>query len=63
MNKIKFAHISRTIDSRTGIHYLDGVDEDGIHWMAEMRTDVEPWITYSVFWRKDPQPPSLRRSN
>lgn len=63
MNQIKFTHISRTIDPRTGIHYLDGVDEDGIHWMAEMRTDVERWITYSEFWRADPQQPSLRRSN
>lgn len=57
MNKIKFTNVVRTIDPRTGVHYLDGVDEYGNHWMAEMRTDVEKWITFSRFWWQDPQQP------
>jgi hypothetical protein len=41
----------------TGIHYLDGVDEYGNHWMAQMETNVERWITYKEVWYQDPQQP------
>jgi DNA topoisomerase IB len=57
MNRVKFTHITRTIDPKTRIHYLDAIDEDGIHWMAQMETDVEKWITYKEIWYQDPQQP------
>ncbi len=57
MNKVKFTHITRTIDPKTRIHYLDAIDENGIHWMAQMETDVERWITYKEIWYQDPQQP------
>jgi hypothetical protein len=53
----KFVFITRTINQKTGIHYLDAVDENGIHWMAQMETDVEKWITYKEIWYQDPQQP------
>jgi len=31
--------------------------EDGNHWTAVMRTDVEQWTTYSQMWNEDPQQP------
>ena len=56
-NKVKFTQVSRVIDPKTRIHYLDAIDENGIHWMAQMETDVERWITYKEIWYQDPQQP------
>ena len=56
-NKLKFTQVSRVICPKSGIHYLDAIDEYGNHWTAEMRTDVEPWTTYSEMWKQDPQQP------
>ncbi len=56
-NKLKFTQVSRVICPKTGIHYLDAIDEYGNHWTAVMRTDVEQWITYSQMWHEDPQQP------
>jgi len=56
-NKLKFAQVSRVICPKTGTHYLDAVDENGIHWMAQQETNVEPWITYKEVWYQDPQQP------
>jgi len=55
--KVVFLSISRVIDTKTGIHYLDAIDEDGHHWTAQMTHKEEPWITYKEVWRKDPQQP------
>jgi hypothetical protein len=55
--RVKFKTITRTICPKTGIHYLDALDENGIHWLAQMETDVEKWITYKEIWYKDPQQP------
>ena len=55
--RVKFTHITRVIDPKTRIHYLDAIDENGIHWMAQMETDVERWITYKEVWKKDSQQP------
>ncbi len=55
--RVKFTHITRVIDPKTRIHYLDAVDENGYHWTAQMETGVEPWITYKEIWKKDPQQP------
>ena len=56
-NKIKFTQVSRVIDPKTRIHYLDAIDENGIHWVAQQEIGVERWITYKEVWKKDPQQP------
>jgi len=55
--RVKFTQVFRVICPKTGIHYLDAVDENGIHWMAQQETNVEPWITYKEVWYQDPQQP------
>ena len=49
--KVKFTQITRTIDPKTRIHYLDAIDEEGNHWMAQMSHNVEEWLCYTRFWR------------
>ena len=56
-NEVKFTHITRVIDPKTRIHYLDAIDEDGKHWMAQMTHQKEEWLTYDRSWHKDPQQP------
>jgi penicillin V acylase-like amidase (Ntn superfamily) len=56
-NKVKFTQVSRVIDPKTRIHYLDAIDENGIHWVAQQEIGVERWITYKEVWKKDPQQP------
>ena len=56
-NKLKFTQVSRVIDPKTRIHYLDAIDENGIHWVAQQEIGVERWITYKEVWKKDPQQP------
>jgi hypothetical protein len=51
-SKIKFVSVTRVIDPKTGIHYLDAVDTEGQLWSAEMRTGVEKWIVYTSSWKK-----------
>ena len=55
--RVKFTHITRTICPRTGIHYLDAISEDGIHYTAELSPHKEPWLVYTETWKKDPQQP------
>ena len=55
--RVKFTHITRTICPRTGIHYLDAIDENGQHWVAQMSHGIEPWLIYTETWKKDPQQP------
>jgi hypothetical protein len=57
ITKVKFVHVERTIDPKTRIHYLDAVDEDGVHWSAEMSSTIERWLVYTKLWTKDPQHP------
>jgi hypothetical protein len=47
VEKVKFVSVTRVIDDRKGIHYLDAVDVDGHHWSAEMDNKQEKWL--SVF--------------
>jgi len=54
---VKFTSVTRTIDITKGIHYLDAIDEDGIHWSAEMDNKQEKWLIYTKLWTKDPQHP------
>ena len=56
---VKFVSITRTIGPKSGIHYLDAIDENGIHWMAEMSHGVEPWLCYTKVWYQDPQQPKI----
>lgn len=57
MEKLKFTHISRVIDQKTQIHYLDAIDEYGNHWTAEMSPKIEKWLCYTETWRLDYQQP------
>lgn len=45
-----FISISRTIDPKTGIHYLDAIDEQKRHWVAQMAYKDEPWLVYIKHW-------------
>jgi hypothetical protein len=56
---VKFVSITRTIDPKTRIHYMDAIDEEGNHWMAQMSHNVEEWLCYTRFWKKDHQQPKL----
>ena len=59
--RAKFVTISRVIGPKSGFdtitHYLDTIDENGVHWMAEMTHGIEPWLVYTKVWYKDPQQP------
>ena len=55
--RVKFTHITRTIDPKSRIHYLDAIDENGIHWMSEMSPHKEPWLVYTRQWGKNHQQP------
>jgi len=57
MTTVKFVSVTRVIDPKTRIHYLDAVDVDGIHWMAQMDHKIEPHLCFTRGWRKDPQQP------
>lgn len=57
VEKVKFVSVTRTIDPKTRIHYLDAIDENGQHWMAEMSHQVEQWLVFTREWRKDTQLP------
>ena len=53
----KFVTITRTIDPGTGIHYLDAIDEYGLHWTAQMSHKIESYLCYTELWHRDPQQP------
>lgn len=57
LERVKFVSVTRTIDPKTRIHYLDAIDEKGQHWMAEMSHQVEQWLVFTREWRKDTQLP------
>ena len=59
IEQVKFKQVTRVIDPKTRIHYLDAIDENGVHWVAEMSHEEEPWIVYTMIWRKDAQQPRL----
>jgi hypothetical protein len=51
----KFVQISRVIDPKTRMHYLDAIDDQGRHWSAEMSHQQEQWIVYTKTWKLDRQ--------
>ena len=55
--RVKFVSVTRTIDPKTRIHYLDAIDENGQHWMAEMSHQVENWLVFTRVWHRDEQLP------
>lgn len=58
MAQVRFTSVTRTIDPKTRIHYLDAIDDQGNHWVAEMEHETERWLIYSRLWHKDPQQPN-----
>ena len=57
MEKLKFVCITRVIDPKTRIHYLDAIDINGLHWTAQMTHTKNSWIIYTESWKEDPQQP------
>ena len=57
VERVKFVSVTRTIDPKTRIHYLDAIDENGQHWMAEMSHQVENWLVFTRVWHRDEQLP------
>ena len=57
IEQAKFVHITRVIDPKTRIHYLDAIDDQGRHWTAEMSHQQEQWIVYTKTWKLAPQKP------
>jgi hypothetical protein len=57
--KVKFVSITRVIDPKTRIHYLDAVDKDGNHWMAQMDHKTEPHLCFIKVWYTDAQQPKI----
>jgi hypothetical protein len=57
--QVKFVSVTRTIDPKTRIHYLDAIDEDGVHWMAQMDHKTEPHLCFIRLWYQDPQQPKI----
>ena len=57
VERVKFVSVTRTIDPKTRIHYLDAIDENGQHWMAEMSHQVEQWLVFTRVWHRDEQLP------
>ena len=55
--KVKFKQVTRTIDPKTRIHYLDAIDENGQHWMAEMSHQEEKWLVFTRLWHNDARHP------
>ena len=47
----KLIHITRAIDPLTRIHYLDALDNQGRHWVAQMSHNKEPWLVFTENWR------------
>lgn len=54
---VKFVSVTRVIDQKSGVHYLDAVDNKGQHWMAEMSHSVEKWQVFTRTWFRDVQQP------
>jgi hypothetical protein len=50
--KTKLVCITRTIDSRTGTHYLDALDSDGNHYTAQMSHRIEDWLVFTQPWER-----------
>lgn len=59
---VRFVCVQRVIDPKTGVHYLDAIDQDGKHWTAEMSHRMEPWLVYTRTWKPDPQHPFNHKS-
>ena len=57
MEKVKFVSITRTICPKTQIHYLDGITDDGKHYVAEMKSGIERWLVFTSAWKKSGQVP------
>jgi hypothetical protein len=57
MEKVKFVSVTRTICPKTGVHYLDGITDDGLHYTAELSPNIEKWLVYTRQWSINRQQP------
>lgn len=48
----KFVYLTRTIDPKTRIHYLDALDENGRWWRAEQSPHIEEWLVFTKNWKQ-----------
>ena len=55
--RVKLAQITRTIDSKTGTHYLDALDSDGNYYTAQMSDRIEDWLVFTQPWKRSVQGP------
>lgn len=53
--KPQFVFISRVIDPKTRIHYLDALDAEGKHYTAQMSPNIETWLCFTEPWREAPR--------
>jgi len=51
-NKLKFTQVSRVICPKTGVHHLDAIDENGIHWVAQQEIGVNGGLHTKKFGKK-----------
>lgn len=59
---VPFIHFTRTIDPKTGIHYLDALDKDGHYWTAHMiQYEQGDWLIFGPHgnWRKSTTQPKI----
>ena len=57
MTNLKFTQVSRVICPKSGIHYLDAVSDEGLHYTAEMSSNIEKWLVFTKPWGVDRQQP------
>ena len=55
--KVKFTQVSRVICPKTGIHFLDAIDTNGVHYTAEMSPKIEKWLVFTRPWSANRQQP------
>ena len=55
--KVKFTQVSRVICPKSGVHYLDAISQNGVHYTAEMTPGIERWLVYTKQWCADRQQP------
>jgi hypothetical protein len=55
--RVKFTQVSRVICPKTGVHFLDAVCTNGVHYSAEMSPNIERWLVFTKPWSADRQQP------
>jgi hypothetical protein len=55
--KIKFTQVSRVICPKSGVHFLDAISQNGVHYTAEMSPNIEKWLVFTKPWSANRQQP------